>query len=147
MTLENLLRIGRLKEHPADAAEIQKLLAAALHILRDSGVQEVSPETRFDAAYKAIMQAALAAMMAHGFRPDTRQPGHHMTVLQSLPKTIGLTEGRMIVLDLLRRKRNVADYTGEEVDATSAERCSEEAANLINDVRQWLVTHRPELAP
>jgi hypothetical protein len=70
-----------------------------------------------------------------------------MTVLQSLPKTIGLTEERMIVLDLLRRKRNVADYTGEEVDATSAERCSEEAANLINDVRQWLVTHRPELAP
>ena len=28
MTLENLLRIGRIKEHPVDPAEIQKLLAA-----------------------------------------------------------------------------------------------------------------------
>jgi hypothetical protein len=64
MTLENLLRIGRIKEHP----------------------------------------------------PDTNQPGHHVTVLQSLPKTMGLPGVRLAVLDTLRRKRNLADYTGEDID-------------------------------
>lgn len=90
MTLENLLRIGRIKEHPPDAAEIQKLLAAARRSLKDARVQEISLELRFEAAYNAIMQAALVALMANGYRPDTNQPGHHMTVLQLLPKTMGL---------------------------------------------------------
>lgn len=68
MTLRNLLRIGRLNAHTPDAAEIQRLLAAAERNLADAKVSAVSEETRFDAAYKAIMQAALVAMMASGFR-------------------------------------------------------------------------------
>jgi len=44
MTLENLLRIGRIKEHPVDATEIQKVLAAARRSLKDARVQEVSLE-------------------------------------------------------------------------------------------------------
>lgn len=95
MTLENLLRIGRIKEHPADAAEIQKMLAAARRSLKDAQVQEISLELRFDAAYNAIMQAALVALMANGYRPDTNQPGHYMTVLQLLPKTMGLPVNRI----------------------------------------------------
>ena len=51
MGLENLLRIGQLKDHPPDAVEIQRLLAAAERNLADASVREVSPETRFDAAY------------------------------------------------------------------------------------------------
>jgi hypothetical protein len=46
MTLKNLLGIGSLKEHPADAAEIRKLLNAAQRNLSDSRVQAVSPETQ-----------------------------------------------------------------------------------------------------
>jgi len=26
------------------------------------------------------MQSALAALMMHGYRPDTNRPGHHMTL-------------------------------------------------------------------
>jgi hypothetical protein len=33
-------------------------------------VTAISPETRFDAAYKAIMQTALAALMAHAHSGD-----------------------------------------------------------------------------
>ena len=84
------------------------MLAAATRNLADARVTNISPETRFDAAYKAIMQAALAALMAHGYRPDTKRPGHHMTVVQALPLTIGLTAARVTVLDTLRRKRNVS---------------------------------------
>jgi len=36
MSLENLLQTGQLKEHPVNAAEIQKLLAAARRCLIQS---------------------------------------------------------------------------------------------------------------
>ena len=145
MTLENLLKIGQLKSHATDSAEIQRLLAAARRNLADAHVEAVSPETRFDAAYKAIMQTALVALMANGFRPDTKRPGHHMTVLQSLPTTIGLPSERMTVLDSLRRKRNSSDYTGEDVDDISADNCIREAERLLRKVTAWLKNNRPDL--
>lgn len=145
MSLENLLKIGQLKSHPADVAEIDRLLTAAQRNLRDAGVKTISPETRFDAAYKGVMQSALAALMMHGYRPDTNRPGHHMTVVQSLPLTIGLENKRMVVLDTLRRQRNVADYTGNDIDVSTAEHCMAEARRLIDDVLAWRKAHRPEL--
>ncbi len=63
MTLANLLRTGQLKNHEPDATEIQRLLQAARRNIADSRVLAISTETRFDAAYKAIMQVALAALM------------------------------------------------------------------------------------
>ena len=145
MTLQNLLKIGQLNEHPPDPEEIQRLLAAARRNLADSRVAAVSPETRFDAAYKAIMQAALAALMAHGYRPETNRPGHHVTVVQGLSLTIGIPAARVTVLDTLRRQRNVADYTGEDIDDSSAAHCSAEAERLVKDVTSWLKSNRPGL--
>lgn len=127
MTSENLCnldKIGQLKSHVTGKEEIQRLLEAARRNLADAGVELISCETRFDSAYKAIMQLALAAMMANGFRPDTSRPGHHMTVIQSLPQTIGLPAVRMAVLDVLRRKRNLTDYSGGWVDEVSMEQCT-----------------------
>lgn len=56
MTLQNLLTIGRLKEHQPTAAEVQRLLAAVNRNLQDAAAANISDETRFDAAYKAVMQ-------------------------------------------------------------------------------------------
>jgi len=145
MTLENLLRIGRIKEHPRDAAELQKLLLAAQRSLKDARVQEISPELRFDAAYRAIIQTALVALMANGYRPDTNQPGHHATILQSLPKTLGMPAGRLAVLDTLRRKRNLAAYIGEDIDEGSVKKCVQEAERLRDDVTTWMAASHPEL--
>ena len=145
MTLENLLKIGQLKSHATDSVEIQRLLDAARRNLADAHVKAVSPETRFDAAYKAIMQTALVALMANGFRPDTNRPGHHMTVLQSLPTTVGLSGEHMAVLDALRRKRNSSDYTGADVDDGSAENCIREAEKLLREVMAWLKKNRSDL--
>ncbi len=147
MSLENLLKIGQLKPHAPEPAEIERLLTAARRNLRDARVTSISAETRFDAAYKAIMQSALAALMMNGYRPDTNRPGHHMTIIQSLPLTIGLDSKRIIVLDTLRRQRNVADYTGDDVDETTAEHCIAEAEGLLGDVAVWRASQRPDLAP
>lgn len=121
------------------------MLAAAARALADARVTTISAETRFDAAYKAGMQAALAALMAHGFRPDTNRPGHHATVLQALSHTIGLAASRIVVLDTLRRKRNLSDYSGEEVDESSAEHCIEAVSQLLKDVQVWIRSNRPAL--
>jgi hypothetical protein len=145
MSLENLLKIGQLREHSPDSTEIQKLLAGAARNLEDARVAAVSTETRFDAAYKAIMQAALAALKANGFRPNTNRPGHHLTVIQSLPLTIGLEKTKVLVLDTLRRKRNTLDYTGEEVDSASLVHCIAAAENLLKEVQAWLKAERSEL--
>jgi hypothetical protein len=86
MSLDNLVSIGRIKPHLATRGEIADLLAAARRNLADAGAQNISYENRFDAAYKCIMQAALAALIANGFRPDTKMPGHHHTVIQTCPR-------------------------------------------------------------
>ena len=99
----------------------------------------------FDAACKALVQAALAALTANGFRPDTNRPGHHATVLQSLPVSIGLEPGRVVMLDALRRKRNLSDDTGEDVDDGSVAQCIEEAESLLQDVERWLARRHPGL--
>jgi hypothetical protein len=145
VSLQNLLKIGQLKPHPPDAGEVQRLLTAAARNLSDARVATISPETRFDAAYKAVMQAALAALMAHGYRPDTNRPGHHATVVQGLTLTIALAPARVTVLDTLRRKRNLSDYTGEDIDDSSVEHCIGEADQLLRDVTAWLTANRPEL--
>jgi hypothetical protein len=145
MTLDNLLKIGQLKPHAPDAAEIARLLEAARRNLTDANAENISTENRFDAAYKCIMQSALAALMANGYRPDTKVPGHHQTVIQSLPKTIGLPSARVAVLDTLRNKRNLSDYFGRDIDRASLATCIAEAARLLDEVNTWLAKTHPEL--
>ena len=146
MNLENLARIGQLKPHPVDASEIRQLLASAARNLKDSRVSELSTETRFDCAYKAVMQSALVALMANGYRPSTNVPGHQMTTIQSLTITIALDPRRMVVLDALRRKRNLSDYLGADLDDDSTDACVAEATQLLEDVAAWLLATHPALA-
>ena len=115
MTLDNLLGIGRLKAHKTSRVEVSRLVASAEVSLRDAQRPDLGNGSRLDLAYKAIMQAALAALYANGFRPSTSEPGHQQTTIQTLPKTIGLAADRMTVLDNFRRARNLADYEGADV--------------------------------
>jgi hypothetical protein len=50
MTLDNQLRIGQLKRHRTDRAEIGYLLAAARRNLCDARAENISIENRFDAS-------------------------------------------------------------------------------------------------
>jgi hypothetical protein len=122
-----------------------KLFAAVQRNLKDARHVDLSAESRFDIAYKAAMQCALIAVMANGFRPSTNEPGHHATVIQSLPKTVGLPDARMIVLDKLRRKRNLSDYTGEGIGDEEAAACVRASEELAKTVEQWVRANRSDL--
>jgi hypothetical protein len=145
MTLDNLLKTGQLKEHATTPEEVRQLRAAIRRNLADAKVTAVSDETRFDAAYKAIMQLAMVALLVNGFRPGASSGGHHMTMIQSLPKSVGLPKQTMIVLDDLRRKRNAADYLGSYVDKASVETAIAEGEALRALVDDWSQNHRPAL--
>ena len=79
-------------------------------------------------------------------RTLTSQAGHHRTALQTLPLTIGLANDRMILLDALRKQRNLADYEGEPVTAQSVAECLAQAQRLLADVKAWLKANKPGLA-
>lgn len=88
----------------------------------------------------------MAALWAHGYRTSTSQPGHHETALQSLTLTIGLDAKTLVLLDTLRRQRNVSDYDGSPFSPTSVEECQRQAKDLLKHVKAWLASHRPDLA-
>ena len=145
MSLQNL--VGRSLEAVApDRAAIARLFAAAERNLVDAQLTGLSSENRFDASYKAIMQCAMAALHASGYRTLTSQPGHHQTALQTLPLTIGLPNERLIVLDALRKQRNLADYQGDSVPEQTAAECFGQAQKLLAAVKAWLAAHKPKLA-
>jgi hypothetical protein len=144
MTLQNLLGIS-LDAVAPDKAQLARLLAAAQRNIADAQLKGLSAENRFDAAYKAIMQLAMVALHANGYRTLTSKPDHHQTALQTLPLTVALPQPRVIVLDALRKQRNLADYGGELVsDATAAE-CLASAQELQAHVLAWLRASRPAL--
>ncbi len=145
MTLENLRGIGRLHPHEVTVAEIRRLLVSAEAALADARREQNSAATRFDMGYKAIMQCALAALMANGFRPSTSEAGHQQTTIQTLPKTIGLSPQKMKVLDSFRRARNLSDYEGEPVEDAKVRECIQWAEALLADVRRWLKDNRSDL--
>lgn len=101
---------------------IQRLIEAAKSSLQDAKLNSISNESRFDLAYKAIMQLANAALQAQGYRVLTSKPGHHQLMIQALPLTVGLDKASVILLDQLRKQRNAIDYAGDVVsDALKAE--------------------------
>ena len=145
MTLQNLLAIHRLQEFAPERSGVLKLLHAAMRNMADAKVTALSSDNRFDAAYKTIMQCAMLGLWANGYRTSTSQPGHHLTAIQSLPLTMQIPADAVIVLDALRKQRNINDYEGDPIADSALVTCLEEAEKLLAHTREWLTKHHPEL--
>lgn len=144
MTLDNLLGMS-LEKIEVDILTIKRLLEAAQRNIQDASLDGLSNENRFDAAYKAIMQLANAALQSCGYRTLTSKPGHHQTMIQSLRKTIGLDIETIVVLDALRKQRNVADYSGDLVPSSITKECITQAKSLFEQINHWSKNKHPEL--
>lgn len=59
-------------------------------------------------------------------------------MIQSLPLTLGLSSDEWLVLDALRKKRNLSDYMGHELEDGARDECIDQAKALIVRVRQVL---------
>ena len=147
MSLENLVKIKQLQHHTATAQEVARLLAAAQASLADAGNTSISDASRFDLAYKSIMQCAMVGLLANGYRPSTTTPGHHQTMIQSLGLTLGVENQAWVVLDTLRKKRNQSDYLGDLIEPAAVQSCLQHAQALLARTHTWLADNRPDLAP
>ncbi len=145
MSLENLLKTKQLQPHNPTREAVLRLLHAAARNIADARIEEVSLDTRFDAAYKAIMQCAMVALWVNRYRTSTSQPGHHQTAIQTLPLTLGIEHSTVIVLDALRKQRNVSDYEGDPIGEQVLVECIRQAAQLYTVVKNWIATNRPDL--
>ncbi|PJJ99522.1 DNA-binding protein [Lysobacteraceae bacterium NML91-0213] len=139
-----MLAIRQLQPHTADRAALRKLLEAARRNRADAQVPQVSADNRFDAAYKCVMQCAMLGLWANGHRTSTSHPGHHQTAIQCLGHTMGVAQDEIIVLDALRRQRNISDYEGDPVTDATLATCLQQAARLLAHTEQWLRAHRPD---
>ncbi len=136
MTLQNLVGLSLDLVEPSQS-QAARLLAAAERNLVDAKIDNLSNENRFDVAYKAAMQLAVRTL--------TSRPGHHQTAIQALPQTVGLPIDQMIVLDTLRKQRNLVDYSGDLVPESAARECLTSATRLMHHVKHWIEINKPEL--
>ena len=145
MTLQNLLAIKSLQQHSADRESVRKLLGAAQRNLVDARVDAIGNDNRFDAAYKCILQCAMLGLWANGYRTVTSQPGHHQIAIQCLTLSMGVAKETVIVLDGLRKQRNINDYVGDPISDAALASCIDEAERLLVHTQRWLQDHHPRL--
>ena len=112
--LDNLVRIGTLKEEPPAQTELDGLMRSGMARIKDAANETLSLESRFDLAYNAAHAFSLAALRFQGYRSESRY-----LVFQTLQHTVGLPSAQWRVLDDAHKKRNLAEYEGD-VDLDSA---------------------------
>jgi hypothetical protein len=145
VSLDSLVSTGQIKTHAPAPDDIQRLLRSIDRCIADSRVVTISAEARFDCAHRAIVQCALVALAASGFRPSTNVPGHQRTMIQTLPLSMRTSGDVVLVLDALRRKRNLTDYLGESIDAESLNECIAQTTSLVRHTLAWLKQNHPVL--
>jgi len=129
--LDNLVRIGSLKQEPGDQREFNGLLKLGRIKLADAKNSKLSAESQFDLAYNAAHSLALAAMRWHGYRPNQNR----YFVFQALPHTLGLKQDIVRVLGKSHSERNLAEYQGStEIDAQLLSDLIAAAQMLLNEV-------------
>ena len=130
--LDNLVKIGKLKQEPPDQMEFDGLVRSALARLRDVEIATVSIEGRFDLAYNAAHALALAALRWHGYRSDNRY-----LVFQCVPHTLGLEGPVMQILDKCHNARNRLEYHGEfDISASMLDALIDAAKRLHKGVME-----------
>ncbi|WP_232071155.1 hypothetical protein [Paraburkholderia pallida] len=132
-TLDNLVRIGKLKPFPPNRGEFEQLLGLARTLLDTvASSSGMATESQFILAYDAAHAASRAALRAHGYRSDDRY-----LVFQCLEHTIGWPTGKWRVLDTCHRRRNAAEYEGNiDLPASLTAELVRLTAELIGTVSQ-----------
>lgn len=131
--------------HPCaqDKGAIRRWVTAAQEKSLDADNVSVSIGTRFEAAYDAAFNIALAVINANGWRLRSVQ-GHHAFALEAACEAIGAGLTTFDKLDAIRELRN-QKYDG--IARTDADlREAKAAFQTFSDVAvAWLQNERPAL--
>jgi hypothetical protein len=144
MSLQNLLGVS-LEQITPQKGTVQRLLLGAARHIADAKVKAVSAETRFASAYTAIRMLADVGLHVHGYRTLTSKPGHHQTAIWTLPKSLDVDSKTVILLDGLRKQRNLTEYSGDIIPESAVAECLSQAELLYTNAVAWLKKHKPDL--
>jgi hypothetical protein len=66
-------------------------------------------------------------------------------MIQTLGLTLAVDQAFWVVLDSLRKKRNLNDYSGDLIEPAAVRTCIKHAQQLLNQTRHWFMANRPDL--
>ena len=144
MTLDDMVGRG-LEKSASSRDEIARYLAKIRRKVADSKKDSISLDSRFAIAFEGLLQIALAALRANGYR-TTSEAGHQQLAIQLLPKSIDIDPLEIRTLDEYRKKRSIglyeADYdpSEEEVSAVIAA-----VGGLLEKLVGWIKRNSPDL--
>jgi hypothetical protein len=145
MSLEKWAEYGWLKAEPSSADEIGGLLGIVTRALKDSKVEAISEDLRFQAAFSAALTSANIALRASGYRTRV-QTGHHQKIVESLELTLKSDPKLIQKLKVFSKKRNATSYdTAGNISEQELEQAIKVAEELQQSISTWLGQNHPEL--
>lgn len=140
--LEERRYLERLKPSRDDMAN---LVRAIRRRLLDAVNPTITKENRLQQAYEAVLQVAIAALQARGYRLRSK-PAHHVIALETLAETVDVPRQLVDYFQTLRKRRHHALYDAViAVSAVDLESAIGEAGRLAERFRRWLAEEHPGL--
>lgn len=144
MSLEKWAEYGWLKVEPSSPDEIRDLLEIVTRALKDSKVEAISEDLRFQAAFSAALTSANIALRASGYRTRV-QTGHHQKIVESLELTLKSDPKLIQKLKVFSKKRNATSYDAAgNISEQELEQAIRVAEELQQSVSIWLRQNHPE---
>jgi len=143
MSLEDLYRQGRLKQHKTSAKEIKELLQVVDRDLKDAEIKGLSADRKFATAYNAALGLATISLYCKGYRPHGL--GQHYTVFQAMKESMGAGFFELAdYFNACRVKRNVIDYDrAGGISKGETEKLLKEARHFREITIHWLQSNHP----
>jgi uncharacterized protein (UPF0332 family) len=141
MTIDALLRSGRIRRESVSPAEIREALKLADRDLRVARkIMAEDSDWGFTVAYNAVLQAGRAFMFAQGYRPATAE-GHKNT-FAFLAAALGPEQADLVgYFDRMRNKRNQAVYgMAGRVAETEARSLLTKATEFVRQIKRLVKT-------
>src|ERR1700756_1083999 len=136
MSLAKWVEYGWLRREPTSPGEIKDLLGIVERSLADSGVEAVSTDLRFIAAFNAALSVATTALRASGHRTVT-QAGHHVKTIESLELTVKVNPKLIQRFKIFNNKRNKSLY---DVAGAISDQELEAMVRLANELKDSTIT-------
>ena len=145
MKLYKMEEHGYLARITPSKDDIAHLITAIQRRLMDAGNLTVTKENRLQQAYQAVLQVAIAALHAKGYRLKSK-PAHHVMAIDSLEHTIGVERRLRDYYQSLRKRRHDVIYDAIiSVSEQDLEEAIDRAESLFAAFREWLGKEQPEI--
>ncbi len=145
MKLYKMEERGYLARITPSRDDLAHLITAIQRRLMDAKNVTVTRENRLQQAYQAVLQVAIAALHAKGYRLKSK-PAHHVMAIESLEHTIGVERGLRDYYQSLRKRRHDVIYDAIiSVSEQDLEEAIERAEGLFAAFREWLEKYQPDL--